>query len=161
MSFKVLALLTASLLLSACKQSAQSSPEGKTTPTEQDGKKSGEVDYQPGQEPIRVIVPTDVPKITVEQAIELASQGYEFVDLRTPAEIAKGKIDGAVEMNVRSHDFMQQVADNWPLDKKVILYCHSGKRSDLAARLLAELQFTNAYDMTGGYSAWVEYHNKN
>ncbi len=102
---------------------------------------------------------TEVKKVTVAEAIALAKQGYQFVDLRTPKEIAEGKIEGALEMDVKSPRFIID-AKNLDSESKLILYCQSGTRSSLAAKLFSEIQFPNVVDMTGGYSAWVDYNNK-
>lgn len=101
---------------------------------------------------------TEVPKVTIEEAIELSKQGYRFVDCRTPKEIADGKIEGALEMNVRSYTYAEIIKDSLNQDDKIIVYCQAGVRSALAAKLFSELEFPNVVDMTGGYEEWLEYH---
>jgi len=101
---------------------------------------------------------TEVPKVTIEEAIELSQQGYRFVDCRTPKEIADGKIEGALEMNVRSYTYADVIRDSLYQDDKLILYCQAGVRSALAAKLFSELGYPNVVDMTGGYEQWIDYH---
>lgn len=40
-----------------------------------------------------------------------------------------------------------------PIDTKIIVYCHSGNRSNNAAKMLLEMGYTNVYDM-GGIINW-------
>jgi phage shock protein E len=37
---------------------------------------------------------------------------------------------------------------------RIVLYCRSGRMSDIAARRLAELGYTHIYDLMGGMVAW-------
>jgi len=39
-------------------------------------------------------------------------------------------------------------------DAKIVLYCRSGRMSDIAARRLVELGYTRLYDLAGGMVAW-------
>ena len=78
---------------------------------------------------------------------------YQLIDVRTPEEIAEGKIDGALEMNFYDSNFKEQLAQ---LDKEkpVLVYCRSGNRSGKAAKLMNEMGFKQVYDLIGGYSEW-------
>jgi rhodanese-related sulfurtransferase len=77
------------------------------------------------------------------------------LDVRTPAEFAAGHVPGA--RNV-SHD---QLAAKLPeldelKDKQVVLYCRSGRRSQLAAETLSKAGFTKLRHLEGDYLAWEE-----
>ena len=39
---------------------------------------------------------------------------------------------------------------------QIIVYCESGSRSALAAQVMAEIGFTNALSLKGGYAAWLD-----
>lgn len=75
-----------------------------------------------------------------------------FIDVRTPTEIANGKLDGAIEANVTSILFKKKIAD---LDKSkpYILYCRSGLRSNKACKLMSKAGFKNLTNVKGGYMA--------
>lgn len=70
-----------------------------------------------------------------------------FLDVRTPAEFARGAIDGAV--NIPLDELRARLGE---LDRSRTLYvnCHSGLRSYLACRLLTQHGFT-CYNLAGGY----------
>lgn len=51
-----------------------------------------------------------------------------IIDVRTPAEFAAGHLEGAVNINLQSPDFEQQIAD-LDSDGEYIVYCQSGNRS--------------------------------
>ena len=95
--------------------------------------------------------------ITVQEAHEsLGSGDILFLDVRTRQEfVNEGRIKNAmlIPVNVlerRLTDLEQH------RDKKIIVYCKSGRRSQIATEILNENNF-NAYNMDGGFLAWKEY----
>jgi phage shock protein E len=76
-----------------------------------------------------------------------------FLDVRTPSETADGMIQGAIQADVTSDDFLQLISD---LDKtkEYVVYCKSGGRSKMACEKMKELGFHNLNNMEGGYSNW-------
>lgn len=92
----------------------------------------------------------DVP--TFAQLIE--SDEYIVIDVRTPEEIAEGKIiDRADEIDFYDEDFRDQIAE-LDRDQKYLLYCRSGNRSGKTLQLMQELGFENAQHLDGGITAW-------
>jgi rhodanese-related sulfurtransferase len=77
-----------------------------------------------------------------------------ILDVRTPAETAQGKIEGAREIDYRAPDFAQQIAELDP-EPTYLVYCQSGGRSSAAAAQMSELGFTDVYNLVGGYRAWA------
>ena len=80
-------------------------------------------------------------------------QGVVIVDVRTPGEYAQGHVDGAINIDVEGTSFEQGIAALDP-NAPVLVYCHSGRRSALAAQALVQAGFTQVYDM-GGLQDWV------
>jgi len=149
---RLIILILVALFLWACNDSNQKPEQQATENTEA---------ATPSSDPIvqRVINRTNVPKVSIKEAIRLhEKEGYRFVDLRTPKEIADGKIEDALEIDVKSYDWLTGVKKLDPNDK-LILYCQAGTRSALAAKLFSELEFHYVVDMTDGYSGWKKYHN--
>ena len=76
-----------------------------------------------------------------------------LIDVRTSKEIAQGKINGALEMNVLDASFRKKIQPMHK-EKTYLMYCRSGQRSGKACRIMAQEGFTNLYNLEGGYNAW-------
>ena len=152
-----LAIAFLTLLSFSCKDSGLKPIDSQEKMT-QNTNAPTEKQIQGGQEGMRQIQRTEVKKVTVEEAMKLASEGYVYIDVRTPGEIEKGKIEGAMELDVQHYNAITDASSLDP-NGKYIIYCEAGNRSALLGKLLSEMQFPNVVDMTGGYSAWKEYHN--
>ena len=65
------------------------------------------------------------------------------VDVREPQEFASGHVKGA--MNVPPAQLLQgaKVFEDVPKDTKIIVYCRTGSRSNVAMHILNELGYTN------------------
>lgn len=85
-------------------------------------------------------------------AVEMAREGVQLVDVRTPAEFAEGHIPGAVNMDVNGAEFDTQIA-TLDAERPVALYCRSGRRSKLAADKVAKAGF-EVVELDGGILSW-------
>ncbi len=76
-----------------------------------------------------------------------------LLDVRTPAEFASGHLPGAVNVDIESADFGQQIM---ALDqaKSYAVYCRSGNRSKAAVTAMQQAGFTKLFDLSGGITAW-------
>jgi rhodanese-related sulfurtransferase len=77
------------------------------------------------------------------------------LDVRTAGEVAQGKIEGAVEIDFYSADFLDQVSQI-SKDQEVYLYCAVGARSEEAARMLLQQGYTKVYHLQGGIQGWAQ-----
>lgn len=77
----------------------------------------------------------------------------QLIDVRTPEEFTSQKIENAKNINWNGADFESQIV---LLDKKkpVLVYCKGGGRSSSAAKKMAELGFTEIYELDGGILNW-------
>jgi len=90
----------------------------------------------------------------VDEARKIHQSGdATFLDVRTPAEIAEGKIKGALEIDYKSSDFAEQLK-RLDKDTKYIVYCRSGGRSAKSVKILKEQGFKSVHNMLGGYTEW-------
>ena len=94
-----------------------------------------------------------VEKITPAEAIRLLDAGKaQAVDVREPDEFAVGHIPGAKllplgDVLTRAEEVMPDKNAQW------LIYCRTGRRSEIAAKALIGMGYTNVADM-GGISDW-------
>lgn len=97
-------------------------------------------------------------EVTTENAKAIqAMQGTNLVliDVRTPEEVAQGKIKGALEIDIKSQDFKERIA---ALDKtkQYMVYCYAGGLSANAMKIMKEMGFKQIYSLQEGYRAWYQ-----
>ncbi len=102
-----------------------------------------------------------LPKAAVQQmdqeSFKIANKksGVFVLDVRTPSEIADGKIRGAIEVDFKGGGFKDKI-DKLPRDKKYIVYCKSGGRSSKTANMMVEMGFQEVFNLEGGFDAYTE-----
>lgn len=77
----------------------------------------------------------------------------QLIDVRTPEEYKKQRIGNAVNVNWNGDDFEQKAA-KFDKTKPVYVYCLSGGRSKQATAKLAEMGYTQIYELEGGIVNW-------
>jgi rhodanese-related sulfurtransferase len=92
---------------------------------------------------------------TQELKTLLAKESIQLLDVRTPKEIFEGTIKTAIFANYFEEDFYTKATRQLDKAKPVYVYCKSGRRSGISARILQE----NGYDVSnilGGYQKWKQ-----
>jgi rhodanese-related sulfurtransferase len=90
--------------------------------------------------------------ITVAELPKLISGGNaQLVDVRTDAEIARGRIGGAISLPL--HLLPLRLQDLDP-KKTTVFYCQMGGRSAQAAAFAAAQGLGDVYNLQGGITAW-------
>lgn len=92
----------------------------------------------------------DISPDAVKQMLEC--KDVILLDVRTPSEFNESHIGGALLIPLSELENRLEELDK---DKKIIVYCRSGRRSADACAILAEHGF-DAYNMLGGILAWEE-----
>ena len=90
-------------------------------------------------------------EVTVHQVKDMQAAGADFIflDVRLPQEKAVADIGGIIiPVQILSQELHQV-----PKNKKIIVYCHHGVRSQAAVEILRSRGF-DAYSMTGGIDTW-------
>lgn len=94
---------------------------------------------------------SNVKSITGKDALQAHAEGRAtLIDVRTPAETSQGKLKGALEMNITSMDFKNNIS-KLDRSKPYILYCRSGMRSARACKIMEKEGFTDLTNVSGGY----------
>ena len=83
----------------------------------------------------------------------MASPDVVLLDVRTAAEYAEGHLSGAVNIDQGQDDFIAKAKAMLPADKKIAVYCRSGRRSANAAQRLAAEGY-QCVNLKGGIMAW-------
>ena len=77
------------------------------------------------------------------------------LDVRSASEYAEGHLAGAVLIDQGQSDFVEKVKAAIPVNKKIAIYCRSGRRSANAAGKLAAEGY-QCVNLKGGILAWKE-----
>ena len=81
-----------------------------------------------------------------------ATKDYVLLDVREDYERSEFNIGG---IHVPLGDLMASLDKLAPhKEEEIIVYCRSGKRSGMAAQLLAQSGFANVRNLEGGMLAW-------
>lgn len=89
----------------------------------------------------------DIDVVHWPQVPERTAQGSFLIDVRTPGEFAHSQAPGAYNIPV---DEIRERLQEIPRDREILLYCHVGIRSYIAARILRQLGY-QAVNISGGY----------
>ncbi len=82
-----------------------------------------------------------------------ATENPQLLDVRSPEEFEGGHLDNADNVNWNDINFVKN-AKEYDKSKPIFVYCKAGVRGGKAANKLAELGFTEIYNMEGGIDKW-------
>ncbi len=95
--------------------------------------------------------PKPVNQMSVQDLKRRLDEGsVTLVDVRTAKEMEQAFVDGALAMDA---DVMAQL-EAMPKDTPLAFLCHTGNRSNVAARHFAKQGFTDVHNVAGGIHAW-------
>lgn len=100
---------------------------------------------------------TEVLDVQPKEAAErLAEEDIVVLDVRTPEEVAFGRIPGSININISDPAFAGQIAELDP-SKTYMVHCAAGSpggRSRRSIEALKSIGVTKVYHLEGGFSAW-------
>ena len=101
---------------------------------------------------------TQYTDISVQQGKGMIDRGEVFIlDVRTQEEYASGHINGSTLLAVQDipEQELTEKLKEIPKNRKILVYCRSGRRSAEASGILAENGFAQVYNMQGGITEWM------
>ena len=97
---------------------------------------------------VREVAPAEV------RALRDARADFVLLDVREPAEVAMGRVPGAV---VIARGVLESAVETRiPRERPVVIYCASGNRSALAADTLQQMGYADVRSMRGGIRGWAD-----
>lgn len=93
----------------------------------------------------------DVNELSLQ--LENLPENVKLIDVRTPAEVARGKITGSE--NLPLHVIPLKV-EEFKNDDTIIFYCQTGARSAQACAFMASKGVDNVYNLRGGIVTWAQ-----
>lgn len=98
---------------------------------------------------------TRIKEIDIVQLRNLQSSGTKFVlvDIREDSEWAAERLPGAMHIGkgVLERDIESRIPQK---ETMIVLYCHGGLRSALAAESIARMGYSNVSSLAGGLKAY-------
>lgn len=79
--------------------------------------------------------------------------GVVVLDVRSAGEFYSGHIEGAINIDVEGMNFDGEIS-KLDKSKSYAVYCHSGRRSGIAVRKMADAGFTSLFNLDGGVQVW-------
>ena len=96
--------------------------------------------------------------VSVAQAKDMIDRGEVFIlDVRRQDEFDAGHINGAMLLAVQDipAQELNTKLQSLPSDRKILVYCRSGRRSALASDILVKNGFSQVYNMKEGIDSWI------
>jgi len=86
----------------------------------------------------------------------MTQKGFILVDVRSPEEHLAGSIPGT-DRNIDFREIQSRHREiGAKLEDHIVVYCQSGRRSNIAAETLADLGYRHVYNVEGSMNAWIE-----
>lgn len=105
----------------------------------------------------------EVTEISPTTYLQSTSSYPVLIDVREPQEYQSGILPGAqmiprglLEAKLADMPICQKIPQSleWLAEQNIVLYCHSGSRSALAAHSLQKMGFSKVFSLAGGIEQW-------
>ena len=106
---------------------------------------------KPAPAPSSIAERVGIQSIEWEKAVQMHEAGALYVDVRNPPELKDGFAQSAV--NIPLGELKERFGE-LPKDKDLLVYCRSGRRSEIATKFLMDQGYTRVYNVLGGFLAY-------
>lgn len=141
-------LVCASFMLMACNE-ANAEKKVEAAPAAQPAAQAPAA--QPAPAPAVEQPKAQVTTIDWAKALEMQKAGAVLIDVRTPAEVAEGAVEGSINIPLQE---AEQRLGEFPKDKDLLIYCRSGKRSMAVSNFLIQNGYERVFNVDGGILAY-------
>jgi thioredoxin len=102
-----------------------------------------------------IALPAQIRTVSIEEFEKqlYATKAEQLIDVRTPQEFAKYRIESAKNFDFKSPDFKKEI-EKLDKEKPVLVYCLAGVRSKACLETFREAGFKTVYELEGGLNAW-------
>ena len=95
-----------------------------------------------------------IKEVSARSLVENPDPDVVLIDCRELNEWNLGHIPGAIY--VPRGRLEQRIEEAVDRDKKIVVYCHSGNRSALAAETMQQMGYKDVASMSGGIQEWAD-----
>ena len=78
---------------------------------------------------------------------------FVVLDVRTPEEFESGHVEGAININYNSENFVEEL-NKLDKTKSYLVYCRTGRRSSDTVSVMTKQGFGELYRIDGDISKW-------
>ena len=96
----------------------------------------------------------EINVIDLSNSFEQNDSSIELIDIRTPAEVARGVIPNARTLPM--HLIPLKLDYFSSTDKEFVIYCRTGSRSAQACMFLNQQGINNVSNLRGGIMSWAQ-----
>ncbi len=94
-----------------------------------------------------------VQEISQQDLVSNPPEGALILDVRTPGEFGESHVPNAI--NISHSELASRLSElHSANDRPIVLYCKSGRRAGMAAKVLQGAGYTDLHHLTGDMDGW-------
>jgi rhodanese-related sulfurtransferase len=94
-----------------------------------------------------------VQEISQQDLLSNPPEGVLILDVRTPGEYGESHVPNAI--NISHNELAARLSElNSSSDRAIVVYCKSGRRAGMAAKVLQGAGYTDLHHLSGDMDGW-------